>query len=48
MLGPSKRINQFDNFMTNNPSNKIVSPRNVPFNHPPNNYFSNPYIDQNA
>jgi hypothetical protein len=38
-----RRANELDNFLNHNHNNRMVSPRNMPAN----NYFSNPYQEQN-
>lgn len=43
MLG-QRRVNELDNFINlNHQNNRMVSPRNIPFNNISNNYFSNGY-----
>lgn len=45
MLG-QRRANELDNFIQQNQQNqRMISPRNLPFNNVTNNYYSNGYPD---
>ncbi len=47
MLG-QRRTNELDNFLTHNqPSTRMISPRNQPLANLTNNYFTNPYAEHN-